>query len=180
MLRRNDWIQDPRPIKWGSKPETSWQQWVDKHHKPKEHWFMGIVDFLLKHQDWSGAYLLMRTYIASCKQSEGVRLYNKNPVDESPHVRSLRLWFWELVEKHRFAAEEPEKEWLPYDDDDTELTKRRKIEQTNAQAYPFVGGRPKRRYTETVEFFQQLAQERSKYCPRKRPADTPGKKKRGA
>jgi hypothetical protein len=177
MLRRSDWIQDKRPMYGtrGIQVDKSWQEWVQAHYRLREDILMGVVDFLLKNQDWSGAYLIVRTYIATIKQKEGVtKGYNRGPGLESPHVRAVRLWFWSLVEKHGFAYDDPEEETKLDAYTDPPLVRRRKLEQEAAEVYPFVGGKPQRRYSEGVEFFQQLAEERGYLNERKGFADTEG------
>ena len=141
MLRLKDWIQDPRPVN-SRNPLMTWQEWLGVYNKPRERWFMDVVNFLLYNQDWSGAYLLIRTFIATVKQKEGVGAYNTSPTDESPHVRVLRLWFWSLVEEHKYAA--------------FEMEPAKKEKNKGPVVYPFVGGKPLRRATDATEFFKEL------------------------
>lgn len=116
---------------------------------------MSIIELLLKNQDWAGAFLLIQTYISTCKQGEGNRFYNQTPFSESVHVRVIRNWFWDLVEEYGFAMPEEE---IPYEEE--RLTTRRSIDRKVVEDYPFVGGKPKRRYSEAAEFFQQVAADR--------------------
>jgi hypothetical protein len=131
---------------------------------------MSIIELLLKNQDWAGAYLLMQTYVSTCKSTEGTKHVNRTPFDESVHIRAVRHWFWSLVEEYGFAMPEEE---TPYEQES--LTVRRSLERSAAEQYPFVGGKPKRRYSEAVEFFEAVAEERSKGD---RPPNPPGKKKK--
>lgn len=165
MLKKTDWIVDPRPLRTTvNTPIRPWQEWIDDHYRTREHWLMSIIDYLIKNKDWAGGYLLIRAYIATCKQKEGVRPYNTSPVDESPHIRAVRFWFFSIVENHGFAIEEETAEKTAYEEEDNVLVRRRKTEAS--EIFPFVGGVPKRRYSESAEFFQQVASERE--IPRKR------------
>jgi len=159
MLRKSDWILDVRPIKerinYGPRTVTTWDEWLRKHPSAKEQWLMSIIELLLKHQDWAGAYLLIQTYITTCKQTESNRYYNRTPFDESVHIRAVRHWFWSLVEDYGFALPEEE---VPYDEQN--IGSRRSVEKKAAESYPFVGGKPKRRYSESLEFFQQVEADR--------------------
>jgi hypothetical protein len=161
MLKKSEWVNDLRPLRpYPNMPEKTWQEWIDCHYKPREHWLMSIIDYLIKNQDWAGGYLLIRAYIATCKQKEGIKHYNQAPWDESPHIRAVRLWFFSIVEKYNFAMEEEKAPDVPYDEEDNTLARRRKLENKAAEVYPFVGGIPKRRYSESVEFFEQVASDR--------------------
>lgn len=172
MLRKSDWIIDTRPMglgRWGKLGILTWEEWCCRYAKEKEQWLMSIIDTLLKNQDWAGSYLLVKTYINALKQREGVKgTYNRTPYNESPNVRAIRHWFWSMVEEHGFMLPEED---ITYGEQDIEG--RRTEDQKAAAAYPFVGGKPKRRYSESAEFFQQVEQDRNK--ERRPPLDAPRK-----
>lgn len=158
MLRRSEFIIDERPIRIGRQryAETiSWEDWLEKHPRLRENWLFSVIELLLKNNDWAGAFLLVNTYISTCKQSEGTRIYNRTPFDESCHVRVVKRWFWSRVEEYGFALPEEE---IPYED--RTIDSRREINRKAAEDYPFVGGKPKRRYSETSDFFKEVEADR--------------------
>lgn len=177
MLKKSDWIVDKRRLRHKmGKPVmyNTWQEWLEHHYKPKEHNLMDIVDFLLKNQDWAGGYLIIRKYISACKITERVFVYNHTPDDESPHIRVLRYWFWEMVEKYNFSApEEIENEELT-----APIARRREVERQKAETYPFVGGKPNRTYSDAVAVFQRVADERIGNSMRKRSVNSKGEEKK--
>lgn len=175
MLRCSDWIVDKRALKPRAdiRAERTWEQWLKDHPNAKEKWLMSIIDLLLRNQDWAGSYLLIQTYIAACKQGEGPGYYNQSPFDESVHVRAVRHWFWSRVEKYGFALPEEE---VPYEQED--LDTRRIITVRAEDTFPFVGGKPKRRYSEAVEFFDRVYEDRELHNKACRPPDPARKKEK--
>lgn len=172
MLKRSDWILDTRPIvigQKGNRAAVSWEDRLKRRPNLKETWLRSIIELLLKNQDWAGAYLLIRIHVTTCKKSEGTRTYNRTPFDESGHVRALKLWFWSKCEEYGFSLEED----TPYDEQT--LDDRRILEKQAKKDYPFVGGRPRRQHSESVEFFQQVAADRELHT-KFRPSGEKGKK----
>lgn len=157
MLRRSEFILDTRPIRRFRQRYAEiieWEDWREKNSRMRENWLFSVIELLLKNNDWAGAFLLVNTYISTCKQSEGTRAYNRTPFDESPHMRVVKQWFWSLVEEYGFALLEE----TPYEDQT--VSNRREINRKAAEDYPFVGGKPKRRYSETSDFFKEVEADR--------------------
>lgn len=158
MLRKSEWILDRRPIhtKRGAySPTIPWEAWTKAYCTARENWLMSIIETLLKNNDWAGSFLLIQTYVSAMKQAEGTKFWNRTPFDESARVRAMKHWFWSLCEEYGFTSPEEE---VPYSDLD--LGSRRSVEAVAAEQYPFVGGKPKRRYSETAEFFSGLEEDR--------------------
>lgn len=175
MLRKSDWLIDPRPIKsfrTHGIEEIPWEEWLENHRRGKELWLFAIIELLMKNNDWAGAYLLVQTHISTCKQAEGTGFHNRTPFDESAHIRAVRRWFWSMVEEYGFVLPEEE---IPYEKQN--IDSRRSVDHAAAKAYPFVGGKPKRRYSEAVDFFEQVEADRKLNRKMYRPPDTPREKK---
>lgn len=159
MLLRSEWIVDKTKIYKAytrnpvSRVTYTWQEYMARRPRSREIWLFDVIELLLQHRNWSGAYMLIKSFIAARKAHEGNTFWNRTPDFESPRTRATRLWFLALAEKYGYTMSEEDEEAYNASRTEQEIAKSRnkEIEDT----FPFVGGKPKRRHSESCEFMKK-------------------------